>query len=166
MTLIYIFNVAHLIRGTSRLIRIQRSANFCTAVSSSLYRPYVMRNKFLLTPTLDTAIFLTSTHPARIEQSVYWQGHGCDDRGTIVRLLAGTLDFSRLHSVQTGSEAYTAHGSKVTGRSFSEEKRYESEAGHLSWPSVRLWMRGAILAFPPCLHDMHNKFNLLFPLHI
>jgi predicted DNA-binding transcriptional regulator AlpA len=159
-------NVTQLTRGISRLIRVQQSANFCTIVSSSIYRPYVMRNKFPLTLTLDTAIFWTSTRPARINQSVYWQSHEWDDRETIVRLLAGTLDFSFLHSVQTGSEPYTAHGWTNTGGSFSEERRYESEADHLSWSSVRLWMRGAVLALPPCLRDMQNKFNLFFSLHI
>lgn len=160
MTLIYIFQCCKLICGTSRLIEIQRLANFCTVVSSSLYRPYFVRNKFLLTLTLVTAIFVTSTHPARIAQLVYWQGHGWEDRGTIVRLLAGTLDFSLLHNVQSGSEAYTAHGSVVTGRSFPKEMQY------LSWSSFRLYMRGAILALPPCLHDMQKKFNLLFSVQI
>jgi len=164
MTLIYFFNVAQLTRGISRLISVRQSANFCTVVSSSTYRPYVMRNKFLQTPTLDTAIFLTSTHPAMIEQSVYWQGLWWDDRGTIVRLLAGTLDFSLLRSVQSGSEPYTAQGSMITGGSFSEERRYESKAGHLSWSSVKLWMRGAILPLPPMpsWHAEQIQFTLLF----
>ena len=40
----------------------------------------------------------------------------------MVRLLAGTIDFSLLQRVQTGTEAFIVHGSVVTGGSFPRRK--------------------------------------------
>jgi hypothetical protein len=74
-------------------------------------------------------------------------GYGLDDRGTVVRLLAGIRDFSLLQKVQPRSGPHTAAYPMGAGRSFPGSKAAGRNAGYS--PAASTVYKNALKYIPP-----------------
>jgi hypothetical protein len=72
-----------------------------------------------------------------IAQNVQWQDYGLDDRGSMVRFPAKSINFSRLQNVETGCRTHPTFYSK--GNRFL---RWAKAAGAWSWPLPNIYCRG------------------------